>query len=82
MLPVTKCPMGPNLHIYKMAAIRTANNANCYNSLTNQLIFIILVLKIWFSCMPNPFLAFKKSSIIRKGPQNQDGGQSRLQSHV
>ena len=53
-------------------------NANCHNSVTSQLIFIILVSKVWFSVMLNPFQEFKNNSIIQKGPKKRDGHQSRV----
>ena len=77
MLPVTKCPMGPDLHISKMAAIHTTKmliaithyqSADFYN----------FGAKIWFSDMLNSFQGFKNSLVIWKGPKHLDGHQSRL----
>ena len=42
-------------------------NANCHNSVTSQLIFIILVSNVWFSVMLNPFQELKNNSIIQMG---------------
>ena len=54
---VTVQPPGCHMH---------SRNANRHISAINQLNFIILVTKIWFSGMLNPFQGLKNSLIITK----------------
>ena len=64
-----KMSYGTWLAYFQDGRLTNYQNAKCHNSVTSQPIFIILVSKVWFSVVLNPFQESKYNSIIQKGPK-------------
>ena len=61
-----RSPMGSWLAFFQDGCHTHLRNANHHNSVTNQLTFIILVLKVWFWGMLNLFQGLKNNVITTK----------------